>query len=464
MEAGFAGTGYPQEVAAILVTKCATDGCHNELSYKASGGLNLGTWESLFEGTRTGAVVIPFRADFSPLCYFTNVDSSMGISLAPTMPIGQNPLTRTEYLALKNWIENGAPDVNGNVKFADDINRRKYYITNRLCNVVTVVDAASKLQMRYVNVGDPSVMKFPYCVKVSPDKQYWYVSFFTNCSSIQKFSAADDRLVQNINIGTGSWTSFVITSDSRYGYFVDNSSHGKIAYVDLQAGKLLNTYSFNGDLSYPSGIVLNEKLNKIYLGSLTGNFIYIIDLADPASPKIKATPIDGSNLVQYQSSLNPTELVSDPLTNKCYVACSGSSEIKVLDMATNNVISSIPLMSYPAFLGISHSSHRLFISCPDDSISFPGNRGAVVSISTVDNSIERKIKTGYQPYGLTVDEGEKVLVVVNANISSKGPASHHISICGQKNGNISYVSLNTLEILPKIKPELASFPFFIDGR
>ena len=71
-------SGYPTNVGTIIVNKCATSGCHNNLSYVNAANLNLSTWDELFKGSGlTGAVVIPYRPDFSSLCYFTNIDSSL---------------------------------------------------------------------------------------------------------------------------------------------------------------------------------------------------------------------------------------------------------------------------------------------------------------------------------------------------------------------------------------------------
>src|SRR5688572_14300918 len=72
-------SGYPEQVEKIIIARCATEGCHTAVSKGAAAGLDLETWDAMFEGTRAGAVVIPHRPDFSPLLYFTNVDSTIGI-------------------------------------------------------------------------------------------------------------------------------------------------------------------------------------------------------------------------------------------------------------------------------------------------------------------------------------------------------------------------------------------------
>ena len=453
------GGNYPDDVAKIILNKCATAGCHNNASHTGAGGLNLTTWDKLFEGGNTGAVVIPYRPDFSTLCFYTNTDTSMGVSLVPTMPVNKEPLSKSEYLILKNWIESGAPDASGRIKFADNPYRKKIYVANQLCDVVTVFDAATRLQMRYIDMGNKVATEFPRAIKVSPDKKHWYVSFFINTDIIQKFSAIDDRLVGEINIGSGSWTSFEITSDSKFGFFVDNNNPGKVAYVDLEHMQLLATYTVGGKFRYPSGIAINEEFKNIYVGNTNGNYIYTIDITDPLHPAIKELIIDGSTSLLYNPSIDPTDLLTDTATGYCYIACTGSSEIKVVNMNSDVVIHTIPIGSSPAYMSLSSSSKKLFVTCPNDVISFPGNSGSVVIIDIESNTVLKRINTGYQPFGIAVDDQSKIVTVVNANLSPDGNAPHHTTNCGGRNGNVTFIDMATMELIPFLRSEVAVYPY-----
>ncbi|HRD39221.1 MAG TPA: hypothetical protein PLC65_11360, partial [Bacteroidia bacterium] len=117
------------------------------------------------------------------------------------MPINGEKLSKEEVQTIKNWIDAGAPDVNGNVKWADNPNRKKLYVINQGCDVVTVFDSETQLPMRIVDVGvDPNNIESPHMVKVSPDGQYWYV-VFTNSDKMQKFRCSDDQLVATVSLG-----------------------------------------------------------------------------------------------------------------------------------------------------------------------------------------------------------------------------------------------------------------------
>ena len=41
-------SGYPEDVSEIMLTKCATAGCHNNISYGNAGGIDLSSWDALF--------------------------------------------------------------------------------------------------------------------------------------------------------------------------------------------------------------------------------------------------------------------------------------------------------------------------------------------------------------------------------------------------------------------------------
>lgn len=454
---------YPDAVATIIITKCATTGCHNNASYEGAGGLNLTTWDKLFEGGNTGAVVIPYRPDFSTLCFYTNTDSTFGPTLIPTMPVNNPPLSKQEYMVLRDWIADGAPSATGKVKFADNPSRSKIYVTNQLCDVVTVFDTETLLQMRYVPVGKKTDEEFPRTVHVSPDKKHWYVSFFTTSDFVQKFNAVDDHLVGEINIGPGAWTSFVITQDSKYGFFVDNNNPGKVVYADLEKMQLLATYTFGGKFRYPSGIAINEEFKTIYVGNTTGNYIYTIDITDPMNPAIKELPIDGGTEILYHSTLNPGELITDNKSN-CVVACAGSGELKIINMKTDKVVQSIQLGAAPFFMDYSVVAHQLLVTCPQDEHTFPGNKGSVAVVNMDNYAVIKRINSGYQPFGIAVDDRRGMVAVVNANLSPNGNKPHHSTNCGGRNGNVSFIDLQTMELVPGLRSEVAVFPYGAAAR
>ena len=247
--------GYPDEIGNIILKKCATSGCHNTLSKEAAGSLNLSTWDSLFEGSRSGAVIIPYRSDQSSLLYFINTDTTLGITQIPTMPYNGTPLSIDEYLTIKNWVDNGAPDRNGFVKFSDNPTRKKIYVPNQGCDLVAVVDAESKLVMRYADVGSIPSIESPHMIKVTPDNKYWCVSFIAG-SKFQKYSVETNALAGEINIGFGSWNTFAYSPGGDTAYVIDFSGSGRLAIINLQ------------NMTLVGGILITDVISHLRMAQL----------------------------------------------------------------------------------------------------------------------------------------------------------------------------------------------------
>lgn len=455
-----AGNGnYPTEIADIIISRCATTGCHNDASALNAAGLNLSTWEKMFRGAGTGAVVIPYRPDFSTLCYYTNTDTAAGLVLQPTMPYGTAPLTREEYTRLHDWIASGAPAADGQIMFADSAGRRKFYVANRLCDVVTVVDGASQLQMRYVDAGNGTTAKYPYSVKVSPKKDNWYVSYYSRSGIISKYSGLTDKHIKDIELGDGTWQSFDITADGKHAWVADNSSSGRLAYVDLAEARVLKTFDFGGQLVYPSSVAVAH--DKVFLTPTAGNFVYEVNISDRESPELKQVPVDGTGAILPAGGLSPVGMICDDSGSKLYIICAATTDVRIVDTRTGALKNVVKLQGIPAALALSKKHGLLFISCPDDIVTFPGNRGSVAVVQVENGGVVKTIKPGYQPYGLAVDDETGLVAVANANISAGGPASHHESGCGKTNGNVTFINMGTLELVAGKKLEVAVFPFAV---
>jgi DNA-binding beta-propeller fold protein YncE len=450
---------YPAGIATIILSKCATTGCHNDASSINAGGLNLSAWEKMFSGAGTGAVVIPYRPDFSTLCYYTNTDSSLELALQPTMPYGGAPLSKEEYQRLRDWIANGAPSAEGRIMFADSVGRRKFYVANRLCDVVTIIDADSLLQMRYADAGNASTAKFPYRIRVTPDKTEWYVAYYTRSGILSKYNGTTDTHTGDIFLGEGTWQSFDITRDGKYAWAADNSNPGRLAHVNLKTGALISIFEFGGQLIYPSSVVTAG--DRLFITPSSGNFIYQVDVADAGSPSLSKLPIDGSATVSLTGGLNPVDLLYESTGERIYVLCAATTDMRIVDAATGKLLYVVKLPGIPAALAFSPKKRLLFVSCPDDVTTFPGNRGSVAVIDVSQPTIVTAINTGYQPYGLAVDDELGLVAVANANISAGGPASHHESGCGKTNGNVTFISTETLTLVAGKKLEVAVFPYAV---
>lgn len=449
---------YPTEIGRIITYKCATPGCHNDQSYEAADGLNLSSYASLFRGSNNGSPVIPFRSDFSSLCYYINTYSDLGPINSPRMPLNGAALSREEVQTIKSWIDNGAPDINGNVMWTDNPNRKKYYVLNQGCDVVTVFDAATKLPIRFINVGNnPNAAESPHMIRVSPDGQYWYVIFVAN-NILQKFRTSDDSFVSQVTLGSAqNWNTMVISNDNKKAYCASWQTSSRLAVVNLETMTLINNVG-GGNFSDAHGVALNNTNDTIYITRQTGNYIYKIDTALNGFNEV---PLDGTVIPNQTSSLDPHEIIFSPDGAYYFVTCQKSNEVRVMSTAGDVFIQSIPTGQYPLEIIKSNSKNKLYVSCQDEPSANANSKGCVtvIDMSTYQAS---NFPVGYQPHGLAIDETNGFLIVASRNISSNGPVPHHSGTCG-RNGFVNYFKISTMELL-KQKTEIASDPYSVAIR
>ena len=448
---------YPEEVGEIFANKCSTPGCHNSTSYKACADLNLSSFASLFQGSNNGSPVIPFRSDFSSLCYFINTYEELGPINAPTMPINANALSKSEVQIIKNWINNGAPDINGYVMWSDNPNRKKYYVLNQGCDVVTVFDAATQLPMRYITVGNnPLVSESPHMIRTSPDGQYWYVVFVAN-NILQKYKTSDDSFVGEVSLGAyQNWNTIAISNDSKRAYCVAWQANSRLAIVDLENMTLKYNVG-GGNFTDAHGVSLNKTNDTIYITRQTGNYIFKIDTALNGFSEVV---IDGSGIPNQTSSLDPHEIIFSPDGSKYFVTCQKSNEVRVLNTANDALLQTINTGQYPLEFAMSSSKNKLYVVCQDEPSSIPNTKGAVTVIDmTTYQSSNHSV--GYQPHGIALDEENGYVIVASRNLAN-GPTPHHTGVCG-RNGFVNYFNINTMQLLSK-KTEVASDPYSVFVR
>lgn len=463
-------SGYPDNIAKIFVSKCAAAGCHNTQSKDGAGGFDLSTWDHLFEGGRNGSSVIPYRADQSFLMYFINTYTDLGISLSPLMPYNGQALSHDEVVTVRNWIRNGAPDRKGNIKFCCDANRRKFYVCNQGCDLVTVFDSQTRLPMRVIDVGvDPVHTESPHDIVVSPDGNYWYVVFLSG-QVMQKFRTSDDSLVGQVTLGAGQWTAMTISDDSHYAFVVDFT--GSVAFVDLNAMTLQTSYT---GLNKPHGCTVSHDFKTLYVTAQQGNYIYKFDITDPMNPNgpdaIILEPQGPTHFQYFLNKYDPHQIDISPDGTKYFVTCQLSSEVRVMSVADDTLLAVIHTGADPQELEFSESSSRpyLFVSCMDDSTTYTGWRGTVAVINWQTNTFIKPIVTGWQPHGLNVDDNAGFVYVANRNVTQDGPAPHHSSSCGGRNGNVTIIEMNVLdptqmEIIPGYKVEVSVDPYEVGVR
>lgn len=468
---GDEASGYPTEIAAIVVNRCATSGCHTTQSAEAAAGLNLETWNSLYLGSRGGSAVVPYSPEQSYFLYAVNQDTSNGDpALVPTMPIGGAALTDAEYALVKQWIADGARNAKGELRFPDSATRRKWYLSNQGCDLVAVIDAESRQIMRYVKVGASASTEYPHSIKVSNDGQYWYVIYLFSNQYIEKYSTLTDQKVGQIHIGAGSWNTFSISADGKFGiavsYYLDSYQDSLLsaAIVDLEHDVMTAPIRVGKQVH---GSAAHPNRSRFYLTLQTESGLFWVDY-DAAGHITDFDFVDlvrgVPNHINPSTHLQPHEVLFTPDGSHYFVTCQGAAEVRAYRSADDHLEAVIHVGADPVEMALSPETGHLFVTCMEDHLTFasdPHKHGSVAIIDYHTHTLVKSVYTGYQPHGVVVDEVAGLAVVSNRNIDVNGPAPHHVSDCGGRNGYATAIDLHTLELIPRFKAELASDPYAV---
>jgi hypothetical protein len=93
-------SAFETNVLPVFQRSCAP--CH--LGDAAMGKLQLGSAAALLRGGSSGPAIVPGKSADSLL-----VKRLLGLTEAPRMPMGGNPLPASEVKAIRDWIDQGAP-------------------------------------------------------------------------------------------------------------------------------------------------------------------------------------------------------------------------------------------------------------------------------------------------------------------------------------------------------------------
>ena len=469
-------SNYPTAVAAILVNKCTSSGCHNQASYQNAAVLLLDSWAHLFQGSATGAEIVAYSPLYSPLLYYVNTDSTLG-QVATFQGHFSPALTHDEYMTLYNWVAAGAPDKNGNIPFAapSPDNRQKIYLTLQGCDLLAVIDARSRLIMRYIKIGD-AANQTPHDVTISSDGAYAYVSFY-NGSIAQKIDVHADTVLSYADLnatvggggaGAGGW-SIITLSPMDTCFMISGWVAGVVVAVNTSA-MLVNehlsadqiTIGHSTQFANAHGIITNATFDTFYTTIQNG---------------VEKFAFNSSGVLSYTKFIAapglPHQIEMSPDHSKYFVTCPfggidpNTNEVDVFDVHTDSLIKVIQVGNTPQEMDVSTSMPYLFVDCMEDANNpQAGRHGSVYVINY--NSLEIvNILYGdfYQPHDVAVDEQDGLVFIPSRDVNPNGPAPHHSSGCGAgtRPGWYSVYDLKTLQPDPK-RYDAPADPYAISAR
>lgn len=449
-------SNFPAPISKIFRNKCAISGCHNAASYMNAAQLRLDTWDHLFNGYIYGSAVIPYASQFSPLMYYINTSDANGLVAVPRMPLSSasNPLaalSQDEYLTIKNWIDAGAPDANGQIAFSTNATtRQKIYIAHSsACNQVAVVDAKTKLIMRYIPVGDAKNFA-AHDIESSDDGRNVYVPFFQG-AWVQKINTDSDKVVGTANVGSvtsgvdGKWSIVIVSPDNSQLLVTGLQANGFLESVNTSDMSLLPSKSVTSSsiFAYPHGAAANATFDTFYASLQNGNIINKYWFIS-GRPHFKQISVDNKPIT-YSSipgiTPDPHQIEMSPDYKRYFITCQNTNEVRIMDAKTDTLIKVIPVGKFPQEMTLCESKNLLYVACMQDNNNpNPGCIGSIYIINTNTLNVDKVLYGDFsQPHDMAVDEQDGLLYVLSSN---KGGTAHHSSTCGTP-GWYTVFDLNT---------------------
>lgn len=299
----------------------------------------------------------------------------------------------------------------------------------------------------------------PHCVRFTADGRYAYVTF-TSGEYLQQIDVAADKVINSLYLGPGSWNLFKLSPDGTK-MLVCDFNGGVIKYVDLQHMKILDQYD---GFANPHGIASTPNFDTFFITGQVGNTVYRLVIKNGIGLS-KEFSIDNQE-PNIKPSYDPHEIIMSPDYSKYFLTCQTSNEVRVMDAHTNQLLKVIPVGTFPQEFALSHVKPYLFVSCQEEvTAEFPGYRGAVYVINYNTMELVARIPGPFfQIHGLTVDDQRGLLYIASRNVRSDGPAPHHTSECGGRNGYYNVYDINTFQSYNGKRYESSVDPYSADIR
>jgi DNA-binding beta-propeller fold protein YncE len=271
------------------------------------------------------------------------------------MPYNLTPLTGEETGILKDWINNGARDNNGNVPYSNPDN--KVYVCNQGSDQIYEIDTDYNLVSRIISVDfNASIIEAPHNVQIYGN--YYYVTLIATGQLL--------KIDRNTNSVVGA------VGGIEYAGMINISPDGKTAYVsrsstapgDYQKIFAVNTESMTikGEINFPipglpHAIWLTRNGDKLYVANMTRDRISIVNTStlELVGNDILLS-LSGSTAIHQ-----PMHIYLSPDDKYLYVNCRLSSKMLIINTETKNIVQELTIKHHPMQAAISEDGNKIYV-------------------------------------------------------------------------------------------------------
>ena len=316
--------------------------------------------------------------------------------------LGNRALTGDELAFLKRWINQGAKDDNGVVPFAHSV--RRVYCPNQADDNVAIIDIDNQVVIKYVNVGNSPAIDGPHYI--TADNNFWYVSLI-GTSQVWKFDAHADTLVGTVTV-PGSPALLALTPDGSKLYvsqFMLSSTNRVIVLntATMSVSTLIPVWTM------PHGMRMNHAGTRLYVSNMMSDNISVIDVA--TDEVIATLPIAYDARPFGPTKYTPMEIAVSPNDSLFMVTCSEWREVRMFAAATNSLIDSFQVSDQPWHLQFTPDGQFCYIT------NRRGNAVSVIHIPMrhVMSTIISPSAFSY-PHGIDISGDGRYIFLSNENV------------------------------------------------
>ncbi len=357
-----------REVAEIFANNCTASGCHGETN--PQHGLSLTSWNNLIKGSigrpadssshhhgkiseditvYGGEAVIPFNSERSLLYNLIawNVDNP-----DYRMPHLMPKLSDTQISTIKDWIDNGAKDYQGNVPFTGT---PKAYVCSQGDDMIYEIDMDHKVVSGIIDVNlNTSGLDQPHNIQVRDN--YLYVSLISS-----GYFLKIDRNTKQITAMTSGLQvpGMIALSPDGLTAFVSRSSSAASIYNSIYA---INTSTMQvikeiilPVTGLPHALALTKDGSTLYVANMSRDRISIVNAATMEA--------EDEVLLSSGATLEhePMHIYLSPDDKYLYINCRTSSKTLVMDVSSRQIISVLDIKHHPMQMGISSDGNKLYV-------------------------------------------------------------------------------------------------------
>jgi YVTN family beta-propeller protein len=356
-------------VAEILTKNCALPECHrgdaaeNGLSFesyskmiKGSIGRHFGDHDhgnlpKMMHGTvYGGSPVVPFDAENS-LMY--NLITGNITDPELRMPFDNEALSPSQIDILKDWINNGARDFNGNVPFS---NSNKVFVCNQWSDEIYVIDANYMVISRILNLDvNPTAIDQPHNVQIKGN--YYYVTLIS-AGQLIKIDASTNQIIGRVT-GLEFPGMIAISPDGKTAYVSKSSTAtGNFSVIYVIDTETMTRKANEINLPVPGlphSLCLTRDGKKLYVANMTRDRISVVDT--DINEVVDDIILSSGNPVIHE----PMHIYLSPDDKYLYVNCRTSSKMLIIDTETKLVLQEIEIRNHPMQSAVSLDGNKIYV-------------------------------------------------------------------------------------------------------